>query len=94
MFNFSLCDLTVPNQYGFRPGSNTSDCLVDLIEEITTSIDQLEFGITIFLDLAMLSFLLNWLLMVPTTRNACDLNLILLPPQGFGPEAKTRGVIL
>ena len=51
MFHFSLYDLIVPNQYSFRPESNTSDCLVYLIAEITTSIDRGEFAITIFLDL-------------------------------------------
>ena len=51
LFHFFLYDLIVPNKYGFRPGSHTSDCLVDLIKEITTSIDQGEFATTIFLDL-------------------------------------------
>ena len=27
-------------QYGFRPGFTTSDCLIDLIEEITSSLDK------------------------------------------------------
>ena len=27
-------------QYGFKPGSTTVDCLVDLIEEISTCLDQ------------------------------------------------------
>ena len=29
-----------PKQYGFRPRLTTSDCLIDLIEEITSSLDQ------------------------------------------------------
>ena len=27
-------------QYGFRPSLTTSDCLIDLIEEITSSLDK------------------------------------------------------
>lgn len=37
-----------PKQYGFRPGLTTSDCLIDLIEEITSSLDQGH----LFLDLS------------------------------------------
>ena len=29
-----------PSQYGFSPGYTTSDCLIDLIEQITASLDQ------------------------------------------------------
>ena len=31
--------------YGFRSGKNTTDCLVDLLEQITKSIDNGEFAI-------------------------------------------------
>ena len=39
---------------GFRPGSTTIDCLVDLIEEISTSlhVDQGDYAVSIFLDLS------------------------------------------
>ena len=47
-FHISFHDLFVPNQYGFRSGSNTTDCLVDLIEEITNSLDKSEFAVTLF----------------------------------------------
>ena len=40
------------NQYAFRSGKNTTDCLVDLLEQITKSIDNGEFAITLFLDLS------------------------------------------
>ena len=38
--------------YGFRSGKNTTYCLVDLLEQITKSIDNGEFAITLFLDLS------------------------------------------
>lgn len=41
-----------PNQYGFRAGSNTIDCLVDVIEGITKTLDRGEFAVTLFLDLS------------------------------------------
>ena len=41
-----------PNQYGFRPGYTTSDCLIDLIEEITTRLDQGDYVVSLFLDLS------------------------------------------
>ena len=34
MFLFFHYYLIVPNKYGFRPGRNTSDCFIDLTEEI------------------------------------------------------------
>ena len=68
MFLFFHYDLIVPNKYGFRPGSNTSDCLVALIEEITTIIGQGEFAIT------LQSFFLNWPIMVSKTWNTFGLN--------------------
>ena len=52
VFHISFHDLFVPNQYGFRSGSNTTDCLVDLIEEITNSLDKSEFAVTLLLDLS------------------------------------------
>jgi len=39
-------------QYGFRPGFTTSDCLIDLIEEITSSLDKGLYVISVFLDLS------------------------------------------
>ena len=39
-------------QYGFKPGSTTVDCLVDLIEQISTCLDQGDYAVSIFLDLS------------------------------------------
>ena len=45
-------NIITPTQYGFRPASTTIDCLVDLIEEISTSVDQGDYAVSIFLDLS------------------------------------------
>ena len=42
----------VPNQYGFRSGMTTVDCLVDLIDEITKALDEGNYAISIFLSKA------------------------------------------
>ena len=52
MLYISFHDVFTPNQYDFRSGKNTTDCLVDLLEQITKSIDNGEFAITLFLDLS------------------------------------------
>ena len=41
-------------QYGFRPGFTTSDCLIDIIVEITFCLDQLHghYVVSLFLDLS------------------------------------------
>ena len=51
-FYFILEGLFTCNQYGFRRGRTTTDCLVDLIEEITIALDQGEYALSIFLDLS------------------------------------------
>ena len=51
-FYFILEGLFADNQYGFRRGRTTTDCLVDLIEEITVALDQGEYALSIFLDLS------------------------------------------
>ena len=51
-FYFILEGLFTDNQYGFRRGRTTTDCLVDLIEEITVALDQGEYALSIFLDLS------------------------------------------
>ena len=48
---FSSENIITPTQYGFKPGSTTVDCL-DLIEEISTSLDQGDYAVSIFLDLS------------------------------------------
>ena len=52
MFYISFHDFFAPNRYGFWTGKNTTDRLVDLIEQITKSVDNGEFAITLFLDLS------------------------------------------
>ena len=45
-------NILVPNQYGFRSGYNTVDCLVDLIDEITKALDEEKYAVSLFLDLS------------------------------------------
>ena len=52
MFYFTNNDTTSSKQYGFRPGFTTSDCLIDLIEEITSSLDKGLYVVSLFLDLS------------------------------------------
>ena len=49
---FSSENIITPTQYGFKPGSTTVDCLIDLTEEISTSLDQGDYAVSIFLDLS------------------------------------------
>ena len=35
-------------QYGFKPGSTTVECLADLIEEISTCLDEGNYAVSIF----------------------------------------------
>ena len=44
MFHFSFHNIIGPNQYGFRLGRDTTDCLVDLIKEINKTRDSGEFA--------------------------------------------------
>ena len=53
MFYFTNNKMISPKQYGFRPGFTTSDCLIDLIEEIISSLDQgHHYVVFLFLDLS------------------------------------------
>ena len=45
-------DILTPKQYGFRSGSSTTDCLVDLIEKITATLDKGDYAVSLFLDLS------------------------------------------
>ena len=40
MFYLSTEDILTPKQYGFCPAGTTTDCLIDLIEEITATLDK------------------------------------------------------
>ena len=52
MFYLTNESMISSKQYGFRPGYTTSDCLIDLIEEITSSLDQGHYVVSLFLDLS------------------------------------------
>ena len=45
-------DFIIPNQYGFRQGRTTTDCLVDLLNEITVALDNNLHALTFFLHLS------------------------------------------
>ena len=45
-------DILTPSQYGFHPASTTIDCLVDLTEEITASLDKGDYAVSLFLDVS------------------------------------------
>ena len=40
------------NQFGFRARKTTTDCLVDLVDDITKAIDEGDYAVSIFLDLS------------------------------------------
>ena len=46
-------NIITPNQYGFMPGSTTVDCLIDLVEETSTTLDRGDYSVTILLDLSI-----------------------------------------
>ena len=51
VFYFTMEDFIIRNQYGFRQGRTTTDCLVDPLNEITTALDNNIYVLTFFLDL-------------------------------------------
>ena len=54
-------DFIIPNQYGFRQGRTTTDCLVDLLNKITTTLDNNNYlyALTFFLDLSKAFYTVN-----------------------------------
>ena len=52
MFYFTNNSMISSKHYGFRPGFTTFDCLIDLIEEITSSLDKGLYVVSLFLDLS------------------------------------------
>ena len=50
MFYFTNENMISSKQYGLKPGFTTSDCLIDLIEEITSSFDQGHHVTSLLLD--------------------------------------------
>ena len=55
MFYCLTENILVSNQYGFRSGHNTTDCLVDLIDEVTKALGEEKYAVSIFLDLSKAS---------------------------------------
>ena len=51
-FYFTTENLLVSNQYGFRSGNTTTDCLVDLVDEVTRALDEGKYAVSLFLDLS------------------------------------------
>lgn len=47
MYYISFHGVFVTNQYGFRSGKNTTNCLVDLTEQITKTLDNGAFAVTL-----------------------------------------------
>ena len=45
------CNILSPSQYGFRSSMSTTEALLDLVEEITTSLEQNKYTIGVFIDL-------------------------------------------
>ena len=52
IFHFNTENILVSNQFGFRAGKTTTDCLVDLVDDITKVIDEGSYAVSIFLDLS------------------------------------------
>ena len=52
MFYFTIENILIPNQYGFRSDNTTTDCLVDLIDEKTLALDEGCYAVSLFLDLS------------------------------------------
>ncbi len=44
-------DILSPSQYGLRSNMSTSQALLELIEEITSSLDNKKYSVGIFIDL-------------------------------------------
>ena len=58
-------NILVSNQYGFRSGSTTTDCLVELMDEITKAIDEEKYAVSIFLDLSKAFDTVNHSILLP-----------------------------
>ena len=52
IFHFNTENIFVTNQFGFRVRKTTTDCLVDLVDDITKAIDEGSYAVSIFLDLS------------------------------------------
>ena len=45
------CNILSPSQYEFRSSMSTTEALLDLVEEITTSLDKNKYTVGVFIDL-------------------------------------------
>ena len=45
------CNILSPSQYGFRSSMSTTEALLHLVEEITTSVDNNKYTVGVFIDL-------------------------------------------
>ena len=52
IFHFNTENILVSNQFGFRARKTTTDCLVDLVDDITKAIDAGSYALSTFLDLS------------------------------------------
>ena len=52
IFHFNTENILLSNQFGFRAGKTTTDCLADLVDDITKAIDEGSYAVSIFLDLS------------------------------------------
>ena len=49
---FNTENILASNQLGVRAGKTTTDCLVDLVDDITKAIDEGSYAVSMFLDLS------------------------------------------
>ena len=52
IFHFNTENILVSKQFGFKAGKTTTDCSVDLVDDITKVIDEGSYAVSIFLDLS------------------------------------------
>ena len=65
VFYFTMEDFMIPNQYGFRQGRTTTECLVDLLNKVTTALDNNLYPLPLFLDLSKAFDTVNYSVLLP-----------------------------
>ena len=48
---FNKCNILSPSQYGFRSSMSTTEARFNLVEEITTSLENNKYTVRVFIDL-------------------------------------------